>query len=137
MTDLPWVEIDHTADWALKVAGSDLPRLFEHAAKGMVALIGGKPERQQPVFEKNIKVQAPDLETLLVDWLTELIYLVEDDHIIFSEIMIESFDDLTLNAHVKGQSGSDIEKHIKAVTYHNLNIEHNDDGYSTTIVFDV
>lgn len=132
-----WEEIDHTADWALRVWGEDLRSLFENAARGMVSLIEGKAAPDQPAILYTFELEALDWEILLVDWLTELLARIEDEGIVFSYIHTEWVDDLKLVAQASGQSGGDFKKVIKAVTFHNLAIHHTPKGYETEIVFDV
>lgn len=132
-----WEEVDHTADWALRVRGADLRSLFEHAAQGMVSLIGGQADPAQPVLERDYNLRAPDLETLLVDWLSALLYAIEDDGIVFAQIAVKKVADLTLEARAAGRPGGGFEKHIKAVTFHNLEVRRTLSGYETVIVFDV
>ncbi len=132
-----WEEIDHTADWALRVWGEDLRSLFENAARGMVSLIEGKAAPDQPVTHHTFELEALDWEILLVDWLTELLVLIEEEGIVFSHIHIERVDDLKLVAQASGQPGGEFKKYIKAVTFHNLAIRHTRAGYETVIVFDV
>jgi SHS2 domain-containing protein len=136
-SSLPWDEIEHTADWALRVHGTDLRALFENAARGMVSLIGGVADPEQAAVHKTFTLQAPDHETLLVDWLSELLYLIEDQNLVFTEIAIHRLEGLALEARVRGRSGGSFQKHIKAATYHNLSIQQTAEGYETTIVFDV
>lgn len=133
----PWEEVAHTADWALKVRGGDVRALFENAARGMVSLIGGQAAPGAEPIRREISLRAPDLETLLVDWLTELLVLVEEEGVIFNEISVSEVADLALRASVSAEPGGRFSKEIKAVTFHNLAIRPVANGYETTIVFDV
>lgn len=132
-----WEEIDHTADWSLRVWGEDLRSLFENAARGMVSLTEGKAVPDRPATYHTFELEAPDREILLVDWLTALLTLIEDDGIIFSHIHVAQVAALKLVAQASGQPGGDFNKYIKAVTFHNLAIRCTPMGYETVIVFDV
>jgi SHS2 domain-containing protein len=133
----PWEEIDHTADWALRVRGKDQRELFEHAARGMMSLLGDIGPTEV-TGRHQISLQAADEEALLVKWLTELLYLVENEGMVFSEIRIPRADETSLDAEVAGGPPSEeLRKHIKAVTYHLLDIQTTDQGVETVIVFDV
>jgi SHS2 domain-containing protein len=134
---LLWEEIPHTADWALRVRGDDLRALFENAARGMASLIGGEASPGAGTASHDIVLNAPDLEMLLVDWLTELLVMVEDEGVFFTEIIVDEVEELALKARVTARAGGDFSKHIKAVTYHNLAIRKTNQGFETTIVFDV
>ncbi len=134
-------EIPHTADWAMSVWAVDLPGLFIEAARGMNALSGvqsGKGPRTRQTFTAD----APDPESLLVAFLSELIYTVEQERLVFDEFAIQ-IQSLTSpkRLHLQvGMSGAPLimlSKAIKAVTYHNLQIRPTDAGYETEIVFDV
>ncbi|MBN1311861.1 MAG: archease [Anaerolineae bacterium] len=137
MASQGWEEVEHTADWSIRVWGEDLRSLFENAARGMVSLIEGKAAPEQSTTEHTFELEAPDLEVLLVDWLTELLTLIEDEGIIFSHIRVAQVDDLKLVAQASGQPGGAFSKHIKAVTFHNLAVRRTSTGYETVIVFDV
>jgi SHS2 domain-containing protein len=132
-----WEEIPHTADWALRVRGEDLRSLFENAARGMVSLIGGEAEADAEANHRDITLHAPDLEVLLVDWLTELLVLIEEEGVVLTDIGVSAVDDLALAAHVATRRGGQFSKQIKAVTYHNLAVRRSGEGFETTIVFDV
>ena len=68
--------IDHTADVGIKAYGKTLSEAFENAAKGMFDIITDSSEIES-IGQYNIELEAPDLEQLLVDWLSELLYLFE------------------------------------------------------------
>lgn len=132
-----WEEVDHTADWALKAWGHDLRALFENAARGMAALIGGEARPGQESTHRQFNLSAPDLETLLVDWLTALLILVEDEGAFFEAIEVQEVARASLRGRVSYRPGGQFTKHIKAVTFHNLAVRQTAEGYETVIVFDV
>ena len=135
--DQPWQEIEHTADWALRVQGKSHAALFENAARGMASLVGGEADKNQPTVEEQFELSALDWETLLVDWLTELLYLIEDQHIVFRIFNVQHIMPYQMVATAQGKPGGKFHKHIKAATYHNLNVTETGNGYEATIVFDV
>lgn len=128
-------EISHTADWAAHVWAQDRPELFAECARAMNALSGtliGSGPRLQQTFE----AEAPDLESLLVAFLSELVYYQEQENLAFDrfEVQVESG---RLKVEMEGGQIASVDKAIKAVTYHNLKIQETDLGCETTIVFDV
>jgi len=84
-----------------------------------------------------VELSAEDYESLLVAWLQELLYYTESEGLVFSEFKVELLDPPQLKAEVSGEKSERLDKVIKAVTYHNLNIRQTNEGYETTIVFDV
>jgi len=130
-----YLEISHTADWALKVWAPDLPGLFEQAAHGMYALLqiqlqpGGR-------YQCPVDLDAADAEGLLVCFLSELLYLTEQEDLGFDDFDLE-IEDVHLFGQMLGAPVESQGKEIKAVTYHNLVIQKTEQGLETTIVFDV
>jgi SHS2 domain-containing protein len=132
---MPYEEIQHTADWSLRVWAADLPSLFVEAALGMNALSGLKLA-SGPVKDKTFESTAPDSETLLVNFLSELVFAVEQESTGFNHFKVK-LTDQRIKVQMEGAPVESINKTIKAVTYHNLQIRHTAKGYETEIVFDV
>src|SRR5512143_3493907 len=77
-------EVPHTADWAMKVWAEDMPSLFAEAARGM-NLLSGLVLAQEPRIGKTFVHVAADQESLLVAFLSELIYLQEQEGLGFDD----------------------------------------------------
>ena len=132
---MSWREIEHTADWAIEVRAPNLDALLREAARGMYGLAGC--ELGDEVVEDEFEVDGPDDETVLVAFLDELLYRLDGRHAAFEQLDIQR-DGESLRAHVVGRNVTRIVKTIKAVTFHDLEIERRDDGdLAVTIVFDV
>lgn len=132
----PYLEVEHTADWALRVWAPTLTELFVDAARGMYELAGAKPGLNL-TERRRVELSAEDHESLLVAWLQELLYYTESEGLVFGGFKVELLDPPQLLAEVAGEHATRLDKVIKAVTYHNLNIRRTNEGYETTIVFDV
>jgi len=132
---MPYEEIQHTADWSLRVWASDLPELFAEAARGMNMLTGAR-RVTGPRTQHTYDASAADVESLLVSFLSELVYLAEQEGVAFDEFDI-SVEGRKLKVMMKGAPLVSADKTIKAVTYHNLHIRQTERGYETEIVFDV
>jgi len=128
-------EVEHTADAALRVYGRDLGDLFVNAAYGMFSLMSDW-EDIPPSTEQKISLQAIDGETLLVDWLSELLYLHEMGDAVYTSFQILSISPTTLRAIARGTEQWNPRTAIKAVTFNDLHIEKTAEGYTATIVFD-
>ena len=128
-------EIKHTADWSLKVWGIDIHSLFKDAANGMYSLMGIHPN-QNNRKRSSFTLQEDDLESQLVAFLSELLYLVESENVVFDKINL-TFNDKGLTAKLEGCEILSIEKVIKAVTFHNMAIKKDQGQYIVEIVFDV
>ena len=130
-------EIEHTADRALRIYGSNLEQLLLNAARGLNHIMVPQHITCPELQEKFVKLEAMDAESLLVDWLSELAYWAEIEMLVFHEFRIESVSPTHLQARIYGNPVTQLEKHIKAVTYHNLKIIQSETGLTATVVFDV
>jgi SHS2 domain-containing protein len=128
----------HTADWELEVWAPGLSGLLEQAARGMYALSGTQIEGMRAVRE--VEVQAADAESLLVRFLSELLWLEEQDGLAFDTFEMQVTDEpegLRLHARLEGAVIVHLDKEIKAVTYHNLAVRQAGGRLEVNIVFDV
>lgn len=135
--DRRFEEVEHTADIAIRVQGRDLAELFANAAYGMANQIADVDAAGSPTIEREIALEAYDAETLLVTWLGELLYLSERDGCIFTGFRMREVTPTRLRAVARGGPVSGYRQSIKAVTFNDLEIVSTDEGYETTIVFDV
>jgi SHS2 domain-containing protein len=128
-------EIDHTADWALRVWAPDLEGLFIQAAAGMFALMGiNAGELLEGTRE--VTAAGPDDESLLVSFLAELLHANEAERLALTPTSI-SIQSGRLSAVCTAAPVVEQEKEIKAVTFHDLEIRRKDAFMETVIVFDV
>jgi SHS2 domain-containing protein len=130
-------EIEHTADIALRVHGNNIEALLINAARGMNRLILNDNTSVSTEIKKNVALEAVDTESLLVEWLSELAYWAETEMLIFKKFNLHNISSTHLQATLIGGKVPKLDKHIKAVTYHNLKIIETEHGLETTIVFDV
>jgi len=129
-------ELEHTADWALRVRGKDLADLLRNAAQGMLQLSGAVPQAG-PRSRRELRLDSLDRESLLVDFLQELLLGIEMRQVAYPEIEIHAATDSALSATLTEAPLQGVVKPIKAVTYNDLHIEESPQGLVTTIVFDV
>jgi SHS2 domain-containing protein len=130
-------EIEHTADRALKIYGRNFEELLRHAAYGLNSLMGVDKAPRATPLSKSISLDAEDAEGLLVEWLSELAFWAESEMLVFSKFDMLGVSPTHVTAAVAGGRVSRLERHIKAVTYHNLEIVESETGLAATVVFDV
>lgn len=132
--------IDHTADIGIIAYGNTKEEAFEVAAEAMFDLICplDKVEEKERF---DIEVDAEDLESLLVTWLNELLYVFDVKRLIFKKFNVTLIGNNQLISHCFGEK-FDPKKHeiireIKAVTYNLLKIENKDNQWIIQVVFDI
>jgi SHS2 domain-containing protein len=136
---LPFEVIDHTADIGIIARGDDPAALFRNAAAGMLSLITDV-DALRPDIAREIRLEAADRETLLVQWLNELLYIIYTEKLVLYKFDI-LIDGNRLAAKCAGQmldmKGHRLMREIKAATYHDLEIANRDGEYSAKIIFDI
>ena len=132
--------IPHVADVRLQAKGASLDQLFENALEGMNRILCKDYDRflNKHLFAKEIAITAYDTTSLLIDFLSEVLTLSHIHHAIFCKIEFKKLSDTTLEAKIFGTKTKEIEKDIKAVSYHEAQIKKNKKSfYETTLVFDI
>jgi SHS2 domain-containing protein len=130
--------IEHTADVGVKAYGTTVAEAFKHAAEGMFDIITDESSID-PVGEYEIILEAPDLEQLLVDWLSKLLYLNDAQDLVFGKFEV-AISGNHLSSYVYGEKYNK-KKHrmgveIKAVTYHMLQV-HDINPIFVQVLFDI
>jgi SHS2 domain-containing protein len=128
-------EREHTADWEIQVWAPDLAALLAQAARGMYSLTHTELQ-DEPRVTRRVEIPFNDSESLIVDFLSELLFLGEDEALGFDKFEFE-LDDDTLRAKLSGAPIQSQAKEIKAVTYHNMQVRKTERGVEVNIVFDV
>ncbi|MCQ1534671.1 archease [Methanosarcina sp. KYL-1] len=136
--------LEHTADAKFRAYGKTVEEAFENAALAMfnVMIDTGKVSGNT---EREVSLESPDLEDLLVDWLSELLYLFEVDEIVFREFRVEEIlekdGEYFLKARAFGEKFEygthPFETDIKAVTYNQLELEETPEGWAAQVVVDI
>jgi len=131
--------IDHTADVGIIAYGTDMSQAFANAAKGLFSLITELDDVDEVVY-RDTELTATDEESLLVEWLNELIFLFDVENIIFKRFDITQLNSTQLKARSYGEK-VDTSKHklkmgVKAATYHMLKISQGD-GCKVQVLFDI
>ena len=132
--------LDHTADIGLIIYGEDLKALFENAGEAFFHLITDLRKVRRRV-ERRIEIKGEDLERLMVDWLSELLYLHDVENLLFKGFKVESIGEGGLKARVKGEPFQErvhvIKTEVKAVTYHQIEVRKENGNWRARIIFDL
>ena len=128
------------ADIAFEAESGSAGGLFEECALAITDIMVD-PVTLRSTVERKFALEAPDLDRLLYDFLTELIVVKDVDSLLFGKFEVELMPDLpSLKVLAKGEP-IDRERHrlrndVKAVTMHLFGIKH-DSKWRTTVVLDI
>ena len=129
-------EIEHTADLSIKVWAPTIEDLFMTALSGMYTILGVSTINANRIGLEEFQFSEMDHESLLVSLLSECNYRIHYESI-YQNIIDITVEPQSINGQFSLYEISDKIKEIKAVTYHNLKIQHSPKGFSVVIVFDV
>ncbi len=132
--------LDHTADIGLVIYGENLKALFENAGEAFFHLITDLRKVRRRV-ERRINIDGESLDRLMVDWLSELLYLHDVEHLLFKGFKVESIGEDGLRAVVKGEPFQEkihvIKTEVKAVTYHQIQIQRENGRWKAQVILDL
>jgi SHS2 domain-containing protein len=132
--------IDHTADIGIVAYGAGMEEVFSNAALALFSLITD-PESVGERLHLDVRVSAEGSDSLLVEWLNELIYLFDTKHVLFNRFGIERLTTSRLEARCYGEhfhpTRHRIKAGVKAATYHMLQLDLDADGYRAQVILDI
>lgn len=134
--------LEHTADLKIRAFGESLDEVFSNMAKGMfVAIIDEDLIIKDETVIQDFEMNAVDLPSLLVDYLNQLITLVDTNNEIYDYfelgIMQVGNENWSLKCRATGYKASGLKMEIKAVTYNELKIEEQNGQWVAEVVFDI
>lgn len=137
---MPYEIIDHTADTGIRVWAENPKRLFEEAAGALFDLIADTG-RINETETRQIHTEGIDRTDLLINWLRQLLLLWTGDNCLVVSAQIIDLTETRLEARINVEP-FDPEKHeiyadIKAVTYHNAEVNKTNGGWEAAVIFDV
>ncbi len=135
--------LNHPADIRFRAYGTTLEEVFEQAAHAMFHVIIDTASLN-PEHSVDINMESEGLENLLYDYLSELLYLFEVEDIIFGYFNVASIVKKNGIYLLRGQASGEkidpehhsFETEVKAVTYHQLKVTEEEDGYSAHVIVD-
>ncbi len=148
----PYEILEHTADLRIRVIGKTKDELFRNALSGMMEYLKSEKRKTKSAkqVKRKVKISSPDLNALLVDFLSEALTSADTHQEVYCEAEFINFPrpvadavrkkeaGLFLEARFIGRKIERFDRDIKAVTYHRLNIQKNKEGlWEATIVFDI
>ncbi len=127
-----WVE--HTAEMEMEIEAPTEEAVFVEALHAFAELLGD--ERSSGGVSRKVTVDGRQRAVLLVEWLNELVYLVEAEHLVPEEVGPIELSDRALVATVHCHCGN--PRHlVKGATYHRLGFERTQSGFRARVVLDV
>jgi SHS2 domain-containing protein len=123
--------LEHTADIGFEAFGASREAVFRNAGRALMSLIIDL-ESVQSRERVPCLARAPEPQGLLVNWLSEILYLQDTEGWLFGDFEIDSLQDQSVCAAGRGERFERARHHIKllvkAITYHQLLLKETPDG---------
>jgi len=136
----PFRTLEHTADVGFEAFGATREEVFANAARALINLIVDL-DTINPREEVTLHIHGPDAESVLVNWLSELLYLQDAEGWLFRDFEIQSLHDDSLSALARGEkfqsSRHQVKLLVKAITYHQLALEKTSQGWRAQVYVDI
>jgi SHS2 domain-containing protein len=132
------VEIDHTADTAIRVTADTLEELYLGAAESMFAVTARVPEHAAGT-PRTYTVEGADRTELLWNLLSALLSEAEADGVTLRGISVV-LDGMSARVDADAVpigAAQVVGPPIKAVTWHGLDVVREDGRWTATVVFDI
>jgi SHS2 domain-containing protein len=131
---------EHTADLGLRIRAATQEDLFRDAARALYSVVIANLDDVATVQSRDVRIDGSDPELLLFDWLSELLYLFDVDHLVLVDYLLK-FDAGGLSATCRGErfdaSRHRSEHEVKAITYHGLKVARTDQGWLAEVIVDI
>jgi SHS2 domain-containing protein len=131
---------EHTADLGLRIRAADLDTLFVEAAQAFFGTIVEDLATVRPLQKIDVQLQGDEIDYLLFDWLRELLYHFDAEHLLFGKFEVHVKDDgLTASAWGEplDRSRHNMEHEVKAITYHGLRVETVGNEWEAEVIVDI
>ncbi|MBI5076918.1 archease [Candidatus Falkowbacteria bacterium] len=130
--------LEHPTDLKIKVRGRTLAELFKNAGLALFRSIDSRELLPKAAGEwREIRVESADQESLLVDWLNELIGIHEVEKENYFNIEILKLTKNSVKTKIRGIASMADRFDVKAATYHDLEIKKNKGGFEAVVLFDI
>jgi len=136
----PFRTLEHTADVGFEAFGSTREEVFANAARALMQFI---VDLDMIVLSEKVafEVSGPDPESLLVNWLSEILFLQDAEGWLFGDFDIRTLQNDRLTAVARGEK-FDRQRHahkllVKAITYHQLALEQTPQGWRAQVYVDI
>ncbi len=129
--------LEHTADIKFRAYGKSINELFENSALALSEYIA-RGNKIKSKIKKEITVNGNDNDSLLYNFLEELIYLLDAENFVSSRAKIKIKNN-ELKAVLEGDKASKYKNldHVKAATYSEMYVKKTSSGFEAQVVIDV
>ena len=132
--------LEHAADVGFRAFGDSIVELFVNAAIALES-VALDTSRVEPRSEYALSAEGEDHESLLINWLNEIVYYLDGRHVVLCRFEISELTATSVRAKAWGEP-RDRDRHparivVKAATYHQLRIQQANGRWVAQVFLDI
>jgi SHS2 domain-containing protein len=127
--------LSHTADVKIKVYGKNLKEIVNNSLLALKSF--WKPKLTKTKIEKEIKIESNNEVNLLIDLLSEVLAETYIEKAIFIKFEPQELVSYSLSGKIIGYEFTSLSKDIKAITYHQANLQKINHQYIFEFIIDI
>jgi len=136
----PFRVLEHTADVGFEAFGLTREEVFANAGRALMSLMVDL-NTIQPGEEVRVEAAGSNSPNLLVNWLSEILYLFDAESWLFRDFELAGPTERSAAGVARGEK-FDRGRHqtkllVKAITYHQLALEETADGWRAQVYVDI
>ena len=136
----PFRILEHTADIGFEAFGATRAEVFANAGRALFHIIVDSAA-VGPREEVNTLTHGTNPSELLVNWLSELLFLQDAEGWLFRDFEVISLSENSIEAVARGEkfdpARHQIKLLVKAITYHQLVLEETARGWRAQVYVDI
>lgn len=129
--------VDHTSEIGLQVEAGSFGELLAEAGRGLARLMLREVPAEAEGETREIEASSHDRESLLVDWLNEIVFVAETGLWIPLDFEVLEVSDTRIRARARGVIVAVSPSMVKAATFHGLQVLETADGLAAEVILDV
>jgi SHS2 domain-containing protein len=136
--------LEHTADMYIEADGKNIKEAFSNVAVGLGFMIISS-DNVAPKTEKKIDVESEDEQSLLFDFLSQFLIFQDAKSLVFHKVTVEKIEEKKGKLHLVAKAWGEKYNpkkheegtHVKAITYHYMNIKKGKDKVTVKVLVDI
>ena len=130
--------LEHTADVKFQAFGENIDEVFKNSVLALKETICGNKKIKE-IKKKVVKIAGKDMESLLYNFLEEILYLLDAENFITSKVKNLKINKFVLEAVLVGDDSRNYKftNNVKAVTYNEMFIKKQKGNWISQVVLDV
>lgn len=135
---MSYAALKHTADIRLQVSAQSYPDLYKESLIAVMSLLHDSAGVTDLNVKRQIVISAPDSTTLLIDFLNEALSLAHIHKEVYFDLDQKVINHQNLDVRVIGASVNQFYHDVKAVTFHEADINKvNNDLWQVNLILDI